>query len=429
MDDSLQQRLRKLGLVKGLGDLSARSERAADDGYAASLTLPGAETETAWGRFWLWTRTFAPETRHGCHLLGQLADLSDEALDLLGVPALGPRPAFIDTETTGLARGAGTLAFLVGVGVWQAEGLVLHLIFMRDPTEEAAALHYLTEVLTAATGLVTFNGRGFDVPILEARYVLNRMPPLPLTLPHLDLLTTARKLWRDHLASRRLGELERAILGVARTKQDLDSSLIPWLYRQYLETGDASEMARVFYHNEVDVLSLASLLVHVAKMVTMPSDMALAAAEWVGVGRMLDQAGRKAAALEAWRWALSGRAGELDPDCEGRVWEVLGLHHKRREAWSEALAIWDAWAAAMPGAISPLVEKAKYYEWTARNLDAALSCAEVALQRAARLPSGLQRYRTLAELQHRKARLLRRLAHDDKSADRKRADMGPQGEE
>ena len=283
----------------------------------------------------------------------------------------------------------------------------LDLIFMRDPEEEPAALEHLTEVLSQATGLVTFNGRGFDVPILETRYVLNRMPPLPLALPHLDLLMVARQLWRDHLPSRRLGELETHILDVKRSEQDLDSGLIPYLYREYLDTGDPTEMVRIFYHNEVDVLSLASLLVHMARMVEAPEEMSLAPAEWAGVGRVYDRAEREAAAMRAWRTALEG---ELEERCAARLWGELGLRHKRREAWIEALGIWDAWIQAQPRAIDPLVEKAKYYEWTVRDLEQALTCTQTALARAGKLPRGMDRYKVLAELHHRLERLEERLA-------------------
>lgn len=375
-----------------------------------TVKLPGAEVERDSGVFWLSLQRYDAQIVHGRYHLAGLADVPDSALALLGVPDLGPRPAFLDTETTGLAGGAGTLAFLVGAGVWTGQSFDLHLIFMRDPGEEPAALDYLTEVLADATGLVTFNGRGFDVPILETRYVLNRLPPTPLALPHLDLLTTARQLWRDHLPSRRLGELETQILEVARTEQDLDSGLIPYLYREYLETGDPREMARVFYHNEIDVLSLASLLVHVSHMVDRPAEMELAPAEWVGVGRVYDRAGCETEAVAAWQSALSG---ELEETCAARVWGELGVRHKRREEWCEALAVWDAWMAAQPVAIDPLVEKAKYYEWVTRDLAEAMACTQAAIERAGRLPNGMARFKVLAELDHRRQRLAERLARLD----------------
>ena len=418
MDESLRQRLRKLGVVKGLSGLKADPEPGPAGRSVA--VLPGTETSVGEGVFWLDLRHYDRAYTHGRYALSGLEDVPESALELLGVPDLGDRPAFLDTETTGLAGGAGTLAFLVGVGVRTDGGFDLHLIFMRDPDEEPAALAYLTELLSGVTGLVTFNGRGFDVPLLETRYVMNRMVPTPLALPHLDLLTVARRLWRDHLPSRRLGELERHILDVTRTEEDLDSGLIPWMYRQYLATGDAHEMVRVLYHNEIDVLSLASLLVHAARMVETPAEMALASAEWAGIGRVYDRAGREDEAFRAWQVALSGEMDELDASCAARLWQEMGVRFKRRKAWPEALAIWDTWIDRLPGDVVPLVEKAKYYEWTLRDLGEALACTEVALARAAAHPKGMRRFGILGELEHREERLKRKLA-------RAEARVGPEG--
>lgn len=383
-----------------------------DAASRSTVGLPGAVHGTDHRQFWLARRSYEPAYVHGAYALGQLATVSEPALALLGVPDLGPRPAFLDTETTGLAGGTGTLAFLIGVGVWTGDDLDLHLIFMRDPSEEPAALHHLTSVLAGATGIVTFNGRGFDVPILQTRYIVNRMPPTALVLPHLDLLTVARQLWRDHLPSRRLGVLETQILRVIRTGQDIESALIPYLYRVYLETGETVDMVRIFYHNEIDVLSLASLLVHVARMVDEPEGMRLAPAEWVGVGRVFDRAGREDDAMAAWRRAVSGEDGELDASCAARLWDEIGARHRRRGDLDAALKVWDAWMAADPWAVSPLVEKAKYYEWAARDLAQALVCTEQALRRAGALPRGMERFRVLADLGHRRERLQRRLARE-----------------
>ena len=362
------------------------------------------------GPVWVERQVYPAAHAHGRYALGDVAGLPVEVLSLLGTPDLGARPAFLDTETTGLAGGAGTLVFLTGIGVWEDAGLILHLIFLRSPEEEPAALHYIAEVLDGATGLVTFNGRGFDVPLLETRFILNRLAPRWLLLPHLDLLGVARQLWREHLPSRRLGVLEEEILEITRTEADVPSWMIPDLYRQYLLDGDTGEMARIFYHNRIDVLSLVSLLAHTARMIASPEQMALSAAEWVGIGRVYDRARREAEAMAAWERALAGEAGEISPECAERVCQELGLRYKRREAWTEAFAVWEMWARSAPWAIDPFVERAKYYEWTAGDLEAALKETQAALRRAASLPRGMQQLHTLAELRHRQERLERKLA-------------------
>ncbi len=407
MKDDLRRRLRRLGVVKGFRDIADRQAQAPMP--RKNRALPGAEILTEHGALWVEQRTYPGEHRHGGYPLAALAALSADASALLGTPELGARPAFLDTETTGLSGGAGTLAFLIGVGVWQKDHLALHLIFMRDPAEEAAALRYLAEILASATSLVTFNGLGFDVPILESRFVLNRLSPGWMALPHLDLLPVARQLWRDHLPSRRLIALEEEILAVARAETDLPSWMIPGLYRQYLRTGDAREMARIFYHNRVDVLSLVTLLAHAGRMLTAPHEMSLAAAEWAGVGRMYDRAECEVDAFAAWERALSGETEELAPEVAARLWREMGLRYKRREAWPQALAIWQQWIDWLPDAVEPLVERAKYHEWTTHDLAAAFAATQEALRRAERHPQGQRRRRTLAELHHRRERLERKI--------------------
>jgi len=417
MDDKLRQQLKRLGVVKGLKALQPAPPPPAEPSRQASSALPGDELLTPHGPVWVEKRVYPSIHPHGRYALGEMQRLPVAALPLFGVPDLGVRPAFLDTETTGLAGGAGTLVFLTGIGVWEdapdGGALTLHLVFLRSPDEELAAMRYIEDVLDGATGIVSFNGNGFDLPLLETRFILNRMAPRWRALPHLDLLTVARQLWRDHLESRRLGVLETAILRVQRAEVDIESSLIPWLYRQYLDTGDTGDMVRVFYHNRIDVLSLVSLLVHVTRMVTSPEQMALAPGEWAGVGRVYDHVGREADAFRAWERALLQETGTLDEACAARLWCEMALRHKRCGAWERAFALWDAWANYHPLAVEPLVERAKYYEWTTGDLRAALSETDAALHRAERHPKSLKRTQLLSELRHRKDRLERKLATEN----------------
>ncbi len=432
MDDQFRKRLQRLGVVKGFRNLkpapALRQAQGPDGAPAApddkpaepsplrqtqgavgepAAPLPGAEIATPHGPVWVARRTYPPDYQHGCATLHELDDLSPETLALLNTPTLGARPAFIDTETTGLSGGAGTLAFLTGVGVWDTEGLTLHQVFLREPHTEAAALRYLSDVLDNATCLLTFNGQGFDLPLLQSRYILNRQTPRWQTLPHLDLLLVARKLWRDHLPSRRLGALEEALLGITREELDLPSWLIPTLYREYLQTGNPTEMTRIFYHNEIDILSLVTLVVHIGRLLGDPEPRA-AAGEWVGLGRIYAQAGQDEAARTAWERALE--ADTLSEDCAARLWRDLALQQKRAGAWDAALALWNAWAQRQPRAIEPLVERAKYHEWQAHDCAAALSETERALARAEALPRGSTRQRWLTELHQRHERLTRKAA-------------------
>ncbi len=408
MDDELRRKLKRLGVAKGFRNLKANTP--APKSPHANVPLPGDVVTTERGPTWIAKRTYPQEHAHGVYRLGELATLPTEALALLGEGAdLGPRPAFLDTETTGLAGGAGTLVFLTGVGVWTGEGLALHQVFLRDPDEESAAMAYLDALLADVTGLVTFNGRTFDLPLLETRFILQRRPPRWRALPHLDLLTVARRLWRDHLTSRRLGHLEEHILDVRRTDDDMPGWMIPAAYRRYLKTRATGEMRCIFYHNEIDILSLVTLLTHTARLVTQSDAIEPAAGEWVGIGRVYETAEQIEEAEAAWRCALD--ADTLPDDVAARLWRDLGLRPKRAEQWDAALEIWRQWAKRQPHAVEPLVEQAKYFEWRAKDLDKALDATQQALARVETWPEGPRRWRESAELRHRAERLQRKLSN------------------
>jgi len=180
--------------------------------------------------------------------------------DELADPA---RWLFLDTETTGLAGGTGTNAFLVGVAWWEAGGLQVEQFFMRDHDEEHAVLTALNERLAERGVLVTFNGKSFDWPLLETRFTMTRAIRPRAPAAHLDLLHPARQLWKLRLGSVRLSELERHVLGAERLgwsrQRDIDSALIPQIYFDYLRGASPEPLAGVFHHNQMDLRGLAAL--------------------------------------------------------------------------------------------------------------------------------------------------------------------------
>ena len=378
-----------------------------------SSVFPGLEVPTPHGPAWVLKRFYAADAMHGHYPLGAWRTIPGEVyrhgLDV----DPGAHPAFLDTETTGLAGGAGTLAFLIGLGLWEEDGLTLELIFLRSPDEEAAALHYLGERLAAASALVTFNGKGFDGPVLETRYLLNRLPARWSVLPHLDLLPVARLLWRDHLPSRRLGALETALLGVQRSVEDVPSWLIPQLYRDYLTYGFADLLQPVFYHNRMDVLSLVTLLTCVGERLARPTTLTLSAAEWIGLGRLWAKAGESEAARMAWLRALELDA--LPEEVSTPVWRELGAAYKEQGDWASACALWQAWAERDPWALEPLIELAKYHEWHTHALAEAHRLTQKAVERARRRPGGGASPYLVAELKRRLQRLEHKLRNPAQS--------------
>src|SRR5579863_2825598 len=170
---------------------------------------------------------------------------------------------FLDTETTGLAGGTGTFAFLVGIAWWDSGGLQVEQLMMRDFSEEYSLLVELAARIAERPVLVTFNGKSFDWPLLESRYLMTRSIRVPELAAHLDLLHPARAVWKLRLGSVRLVELERHVLDAPRLgwhrEDDVPSSLIPQFYFDYLRGGPYDPIAGVVRHNQLDLRGLAAL--------------------------------------------------------------------------------------------------------------------------------------------------------------------------
>ncbi len=314
------------------------------------------------------------------------------------------RCLFLDTETTGLNAGAGTLVFLVGVGMFTDEGFEVRQYFLRNPDEEPAMLHALQCLLDDYDALVTFNGRSFDVPMLSARYTMNGQRFGFNRWPNLDLLPPARRLWKRRLASCRLAALETAVLGVERTTEDVPGALIPLLYQEYVRTGDARQMARVVYHNLYDVLSMVTLATQLCTSFSAPQTSALPHDDLISLARWYDGLAMFDQAESAYLAALT--AARYDHE-HAVALEGLALLMKRQDRHDEAVPYWEALASLSPTNLIAPIELAKYYEWTAKDLRQALDWTESALQIAQRAPYSVIQQEALHDIQHR----LERLSH------------------
>jgi len=371
-----------------------------DDDRPLDVRL-GAERRVATkGVYWLVERRFPLGSRHGAEVL---ATAFERAIPLRqrerrpgGRVAVHPDEAvFLDVETTGLAGGTGTLAFLVGVARRVDDDLVLRQYFVPDFPDEAAVLDALAADLGDAP-LVTFNGRTFDAPLLATRFRLHRIP-FP-DRDHLDLLPPARRLWAGSLASHALGSLERGVLGVARTN-DLPGALVPAAYFAWLRDGRASALSLAFRHNETDLVSLVALAGVVARLVNDPTSRPAAPADdHLHTARLLlDQgdAGKARACLVA-----AAAVGGAPP---APVLRLLASLQRRGGDLDAALATWSGWLeAAGPFDPHPYEEIAKHLEHRAKDARRALGVVERAL---ARCPATDARR---ADLERRRARLTRK---------------------
>src|SRR5713101_5508341 len=202
---------------------------------------------------------------------------------------------FLDTETTGLAGGTGTYAFLVGIAWWDAGGLQLEQFFLRDFSEEHSLLHELTARIAERPVLVTFNGKSFDWPLLENRFTMTRKIAVPRLAAHLDLLHPSRALWKMRLGSVRLVDLERRVLDAARLgwhrQDDVLAALIPQHYFDYLRGGPAEPLAAVVRHNQMDLRGLAALVGKIDALLASDEERDAESLDLFGLSRYLQRRG------------------------------------------------------------------------------------------------------------------------------------------
>jgi hypothetical protein len=345
--------------------------------------------------------------------LEQLPAVPVEAPAILtGDPAFAgfelSRAAFLDTETTGLSGGTGTAAFLIGVGSVEGDRFQVRQYFMRDYNEEPALLEALAADLARFDHLVTYNGRQFDVPLLETRYRLDRRRfPLVESL-HLDLLHPARRLWKLRLESCRLQSLEQALLGATRVG-DVPGDEIPAIYFRYIRGRDPGSLGRVLQHNLVDVISLAALAALACHWV---SGMEIEdSRDCFSLARVLERAELHQRAEGLYRRALERDPGPLRAPAQIR----LGDYAKRRGEFEAALGMWEE--AAQSGECLAFRELAIHHERRRRDPSQALAVVVWGLERLGGSPDGCCQ-RTLRDFARRRLRLeakLERLAPGDRS--------------
>lgn len=385
--------------------LSVSADTEAPPPAPVEHPLTGHVVTTPHGEHFETERLYPHFALHGSASIGDLAALAPDLLHALSdgeMPACPPEEwAFLDTETTGLAGGTGTLPFLIGVGRITRDGFYVRHFFLRDHADEASALHALTQHLAEFQLLITYNGRSYDQPLLETRYRLARQRPPFSRLPHLDLLYGARRLWKLRLDNCRLVTLEHQILGLERIG-DIAGELIPYVYFDYLRHRDINRLLSIFHHNAIDILSLACLTAVVPCAFQDPHQAPLRhGSDTLGLARWLRNLGRQEEALTLLQRAL--QQGLSDTLTFRTLWE-LGSLAKKLERTSEAIdAFTELSTCRNAHQVDALEELAKHHEHATRDYARALAYTLEALdcqpspalqQRAERLRRRLQKSRT-----------------------------------
>src|SRR5574341_1284014 len=341
--------------------------------------LPVERRQTPSGDVYVAEERWPSGRYHGHLALGEALKVSAEALARLA-PGLGmgdlERAAFIDIETTGLAGGTGTLAFLGGVATFEQGTVRLRQYFLANLAGEEAMLAAVSDLASRCSSIVRFNGRCFDIPLLEARFVLNRLPSPFESLAHVDLLLAARRFYRRRLDSCRLGVIEETVLGVRRDR-DIPGWAIPRLYYDYLRFGAASPLAPGFHHNKLDVRWLVTLLAHTGRLLAdhTPVDPGhcLALARWdEDQGRLNSAAGLYRSVLER------PSAGDVPEVALNRLLRI----QRRLGDWDEMERLLVRALKGNPAGgsrIGLLVELAKVKEHRWRDFGSALALTREAI--------------------------------------------------
>ncbi|NQU27023.1 MAG: ribonuclease H-like domain-containing protein [Candidatus Marinimicrobia bacterium] len=414
MSKSLRDRLRELDQEQKPGDIHRRLERVYRQGNR-NKTFPdetvirdargihefvdGNYENTSFGDVFVARQHYPWNYEHGNQTpeiinsiagnwLNRLGNFSDQSDFDVG------KTLFIDTETTGLAGGSGTLAFMIGIGFIEQDGFTVQQYFADAFNCEEGMLDLVADFVEPYTTIVSFNGKTYDLPLLSTRYILKRRTSPFDGLDHLDLLHIARQIWGYQLDNCRLQTIEQEVLDFKRA-EDLPGSAVPQAYFKFLQGRGADPLYRVFEHNAHDILTLGILLPLVWE-ITRPDSQA--GNLQLSRSKILLRHGERTAARQALEIFI---AAEKYGQLKQRGCLELARIYKQDGLWDEACHFWKAViSTSKVFFLEPYVELAKFYEHKNRDWDQAL---ELTLAGISGLSTG--RDREMRELIHRKTRL------------------------
>ncbi|MCE5207049.1 MAG: ribonuclease H-like domain-containing protein [Chloroflexi bacterium] len=373
-NDDLRERIKALGLHMGAKELKPKS---VVQKYKIEDVIKTREENTPLGSALVYEELYPREYQHGDALLTSLNNYQFIA-NWANIESNGKtdpqKLLFLDTETSGLSSAAGTFAFLIGLGFLKDDGFHILQIIMPSPHQEPALLAVFGRLAVDYETIVTFNGKSFDIPLLEHRHILYRIPTPFDRLQHIDLLHLARKLWRNRLSSRRLSDLEQSILHFRRAKEEVPGWLVPEIYKDYLHTGDARPLSGVFYHNAVDVLSLAGIFTHIANILNQPFTHEMDERDLAAVGNIFEDMGSFESAKMIYQKCMHV---ELPVEIYYRTLRRLAGIYKKELQWDQAVSVWQRLAE---NDIGSCIELAKYYEHVTRSYPEAINYTRKAFE-------------------------------------------------
>ncbi|MGO4344086.1 ribonuclease H-like domain-containing protein [Paenibacillus sp. MCAF9] len=337
------------------------------------------------GSFLLRKIIYPSDYRHGHHALVELQEAAP-ALSAFHPDSLtsAEQIMFLDLETTGLGVGAGNVPFMVGIGYLSKDQFVIEQALIRHPAEERAMLHYLMGKLNDYTFLSTYNGKTFDWPLVQNRFIMNGLGQKMWEPQHLDFLHPARSIWRNTLVSCKLSHVEEERLGIHR-EDDVPGSLAPQLYFQFLANGDPAPLEGVFRHNEIDMLSLACLAIRFGHLlngtiklyIPLPDE----PEEMVRTGLWLERMGKMELPDHLFDLAMK------EENSKPSTLVMLAARDKKAGNWDRAVLLWQKAIIHSSNhfgsaAHEASIELAMYYEHKIKDFESALGYANAALEHA-----------------------------------------------
>ncbi len=334
--------------------------------------LQGQEVSTPFGSCYVVQKIVPLNEKHGLWPVGKALQVTTSSIKKLGQHPPQDfkisNSLFLDTETTGLAGGTGTYAFLVGTGRLTATQLVTKQFLMRDYNEELALLYLLDQELQKTDTTISFNGKTFDLPLLQTRFTISRLGFRGThNHHHLDLLHMSRKLWRLRLESCSLNSLERNILGVARNN-DIPGFEIPRRYFEFLQTGRGELLQDILHHNVIDLISMVTLIYHLGLTTELDPEECHCPWEAEALAQIAINEGDHHLAI---LYLEAARQLCTETDQLLRLLHLGAAIYKRQGRYQKAAALWQQIVELAEDDLAAYEELAKFYEHRAKDLGAA----------------------------------------------------------
>ena len=325
-----------------------------------------------------------------------------------GLKNLQPRQClFFDTETTGLAGGTGTYIFLAGLGLFEDNEFIVKQYFMMDYDQEPALLYEIAKHVNNAEAFISYNGKSYDVPLLKTRFLLHQVDSRVNDILHLDLVHTARRLWKKNLESCSLQNLEQNLLGFRR-EGDVPGAEIPAMFFAYLQNKDLLSLKGIFQHNVLDIVSMVSIAVKAQQVFSQNQPAESQEHDELGVIKTFERLGYMEKAIESCHFYIK--------TCQNsdtiQLKQYQAIYYKKSGSVHKAELIWlDILKTGKTFLPDIYVELAKYYEHHLKDIIKALDIVEKAEKRidiSQELAGELSFQRIQEDLRYRKNRLLKK---------------------